>query len=80
MNPKGFVQTVVDAEARRQLAAASRAGDPKETAGALWRAIPGLPLIVSRDKFVRFFTGQGQDAQNAVSRLASSAPVAPPEP
>src|SRR5215470_17617521 len=40
-NPRGFAQTVVDAEARRQLAVASRAGDPKETASALWRAIPG---------------------------------------
>src|SRR5262249_59916373 len=51
-NPRGFAQTVVDAESRRQLAAASRGGDPKETASTLWRAIPGLPLIVSRDAFV----------------------------
>jgi len=79
-NPRGFAQTVVDAEARRQLAAASRAGDPKETASALWRAIPGLPLIVSRDAFVKFFVGQGADAKNAVTGLASSAAPAPTEP
>jgi hypothetical protein len=79
-NPRGFAQTVVDAEARRQLAAASRAGDPKETASALWRAIPGLPLVVSRDAFVKFFVGQGADAKNAVSGLAGSAAPAPTEP
>ena len=67
-------------DARRQLAAASRAGDPAELASALWRAIPGLPLIVSRDAFVKFFMGQGPDAKNAVSGLASSAGPAQSEP
>jgi len=40
----------------------------------------GLPLIVSRDAFVTFFLGQGADAKNAVSGLASSAAPIPSVP
>src|SRR5438309_1569152 len=72
-NPRGFAQTVVDAEARRQLAAASRRGDTEETLSTLWRSIPGLPLIVSQKSFVNWAMNR-PDAVSAAKGFATQAP------
>jgi hypothetical protein len=74
-NPAGFARTVVDAEARRQLAAASRQGDTEATLSTLWRSIPGLPAIVSQKSFVNWAMNR-PDAVSATKNFASQAPTA----
>jgi hypothetical protein len=73
-NPGGFAKTVIDAEARRQLAAASRQGDTEATLSTLWRSIPGLPLIVSQKTFVNWALNR-PDAVSAAKGFATQAPT-----
>jgi hypothetical protein len=73
-SPGGFARAVVDAEARRQLAAASRQGDTEATLSTLWRSIPGLPAIVSQKAFVNWAMNR-PDAVSATKNFASQAPT-----
>ena len=73
-NPAGFARAVIDAEAQRQLVAASRRGDIETTLGTLWRSIPGLPLIVSQKTFVNWALNR-PDAVSAAKGFASQAPT-----